>query len=723
MRTLRKATLPLRVLAISLVLLTVPGVALANQPCPVPIEPLNKGDDPWYVWAIAMIIDGLVHFLQWLGARPICELVFNQGNAQELVWGVFSQNEFAAISKLFIFFFAAATTVLIFVVAMFAGLKIMRSSTDYRARAQGIHTIQDVFVAMLLTAISAPLMWALFDLNNLLVEIFTEWSPAHDVTQMIVARGLQAIPSALARLTAVLVSIQLNIVYIMRKFALMVLVALAPIATFLWVFENTRAVTRVWIQELIANVILQPVHALLFALFFYAYGTNAVEGGSSNPNAFAAIAFLLVLQPLTNLVTSVVTGGRSSSFTGMGAAAFMTGLGSLFAIGKVIGGMAGAEAGAAAVVKGAGKLSTVASNFGGGGGSDGGGGDGGGSGGGGGGRRLGANAGAETVGESMVRARLMARTLSPSANSRLGTVQKWTERGRNTLGAVGRTSGAIVGAGVALATGDRSAVEIGASIGQRIGTTAGGIVGAATSMATYGAREGAATAIRGIKAGTSRGFNAAVNELRTTPGLRGTIRAAGRMAQGALTGIAGGIKSGTGAAIKGSFDMLWRDNKGDMTLTEKVEAVAYNAMNLLGHAIDGERGAKVGEYTVYQLSRAVRRLTGQDSFGDDLARRLERGELQEGQLIKQVQEGHRVRNYIQNLDPQTKDTRPWEYVGMAPANNRDIPPGKTREVLYQVKNSEIVPLEPYPDEQAAGAEDHQQVPFHRTAHATGRVRR
>lgn len=720
MRTLRKATLPLRVLAISLVLLTVPGVALANQSCPVPIEPLNKGDDPWYVWAIAMIIDGLVQFLQWLGARPICELVFNQGNAQELVWGVFSQNEFAAISKLFIFFFAAATTVLIFVVAMFAGLKIMRSSADYRARAQGMHTIQDVFVAMLLTATSAPLMWALFDLNNLLVEIFAEWSPAHDVTQMIVARGLQAIPSALARLTAVLVSIQLNIVYIMRKFALMVLVAFAPIATFLWVFENTRAVTRVWIQELIANVILQPVHALLFALFFYAYGTNAVEGGSSNPNAFAAIAFLLVLQPLTNLVTSVVTGGRSSSFTGMGAAAFMTGLGSLVAIGKVLG-MGGADGGATAAAKGIGKLSTVASNLGGGGGPDGGGGGGGGPGGGG--RRLGPNAGAESAGESMVRARLMARTLAPSPNSRLGTVQKWTERGRNIIGTVGRTGGAIVGAGIALATGDRSAVEIGASIGQRIGTTAGGIAGAATSMATYGAREGAIAAIRGIKTGTSWGFNAAVNELRTNPGLRKAIRAAGRMTEGVVTGVAYGIQSGTTAALKGSFDMLWRDNKGDMTFTEKVEAVGYNAMNLLGHAIDGERGAEMGEYVVYQLSRAARRLTGQDSFGDELSRRLERGELQEGQLIKQVQEGHRVRNYIQNLDPSTKDTTPWEYVGMASANNNDIPPGKTREILYQVKNGEVVPFEPYPDEQAAGAEDLQQVPFHRTAHATGRLRR
>lgn len=336
------------ILALLMVLLLAPGAVAANgggytltkgwNPCDSQYEDLDtalsdaenalrdNGDGSGSIVSgiIASIFDGLTMFFFTLGVKPQCNLVYGM---QTKLWPAptflhtFTETEGMVIKVLHPAFMALALGVFMVAVIAFSGVKIAVFGQDYRQRAIGIYTLQRVGVTALLVIISPVLISIAFDITHALVQMFASMTPIQDFMQAF--RGeYNFIGTFLLRFFSLIILIALNLTYMLRRFALLVLVIVSPLCILAYAFDTTQAVTRVWMQEFVGNLLIQPVHAILFTVFFVAYGSSG--------EIFPAVAFLLVVQPLTNMLVSVFSGGRQSAFTGMGAATAMVGLAGAF---------------------------------------------------------------------------------------------------------------------------------------------------------------------------------------------------------------------------------------------------------------------------------------------------------------------------------------------------------------------------------------------------------
>lgn len=399
---------------------------------------------------VSSIFDGLTHFFMLLGAKPQCNLVYG---LETKLWPsptflyTFSATEEKVIKYLHPAFMALALGVFLVAAVAFSGFKIALGGADYRQRAVGMYTLQRLAVTSLLVILSPVLIGLAFELNHLLVGWFSSLTPIQDFMQAF--RGTyNFIGTFLLRFFSTIVLIALNLTYMLRRFALLVLVVISPLCILAYAFDTTQAVTRLWVQEFLGNLLIQPVQAILFTTFFLAYGRGN--------EVFPAIAFLLVLQPLTNMLVAVITGGRQSHFTGMGAAAAMMGLAGAFQFANSMREMAIAARGAnvAQRLARAGGAALKASA---------------------GGAEAAASAAASAAGGATAASAesLAAPPPSPSLQRMRLTTHRWRAAGK----VAGAAVTGLVGAGIGMAGGH---MGYGAQLGAEIGGHLGGIPGGAT---------------------------------------------------------------------------------------------------------------------------------------------------------------------------------------------------------------------------------------------------
>lgn len=561
---------------------------------------------------LGTLIAPLLHGIRWvlvsLGMQEIKTLVFNipSGGDDPLIFGTFREYEISVVRMLWVAFEVIVGGVLIGLAAMLVGLKLAGAGPDAQKRAQAMETLKNLAIAAGLVILSGPIIWVLFELNSLLVGVFRSWSPEHNISDLWLSSGVTtSLGEAIITLFGIIVEFALNLTYLLRKFALIVLAAISPIALFFFTFDSSRNVTRLWFQEFISNLAIQPVHALLLALFFHLYL-------AAGRDAFMGLAFLLILQPLTNLVRGVISAGRSSNFTGMGLASFGVGMmgmmrlgGAMFTAGTSLRALSGAG-GSMLASRAMGQMAggnmspeTMAAMggmaaFAGAGSGDAAGG-----------------AAVASAGAGSSAARAAASAYAPPPNSRLGGIQRFTEGARTVGGWAGRAVGAVAGTGYTLATGDPMGIHIGAAVGGKFGRTVGGGTGGTIALGYGVAREGAG----GWKQAFQQGASAAVAQSGMAGSNAAQVSLLGAPAVGkALVGVAGGAW-GLAKHAGSSTQRLMGADDPTLQSHEQREALLYNLTSTLGHAGGGFKGAEQGQVLAHWVSSRQRAQAGIPQMG------------------------------------------------------------------------------------------------------------
>jgi len=640
----RKTLAGVALIVIALAILA-PGAAVAAG------EP-EPNDDNFVTRMIIDLIDGVRFSFQKLGMQTVGEMVYNQKcevegwalstrtvtcspDTTRILGNTFTESEWGGVTKIAVGI-GGLFGIMMVIGAMFAGIQFAESGADDRKRAAAMEKLKNMGLVALMTGIAGPVLYFIFETNDLFVSLMGNIGGAVDFSQLFSGSGMGQMGKIMVGLFSIVTEVSLNLTYVMRKFALMALIAITPLAMYAFIFESTKEVIRLWFQELISNLAIQTVHAILIALFFQAY--PASSGGAS---AFGALCFLMILPPLTNMLRSIVTSGRASSFTGQGIAAAMTGVGLLTGAGKAIAGVgsvslmgalsragAGSMIGAGALGGGAvggggigaspemmSQASQMAANMGGGGGGGGGGGP----------ATRGSltnaimsKAGASDAAQTRAGAygadrkegimSLAKAAKDGDVGARLEMVKRLSDGATKAVGAVGSVAGALGGAGLAMATGDASYIQAGATLGNRVGKLAGR-VGAG---ATLGAGTAASMALSGDR---KVGHAARMEAEAARSGGAG-------WAKSAVAGVKAGI-SAAGGNANDKLQALADRMGGDLAPHERLEAAKYSIYKTLGGTVGGRIGQSIGLRMADASATKLRERENLGQMGEGLDKYLE----------------------------------------------------------------------------------------------------
>lgn len=247
--------------------------------------------------------------------------------------GIFTAVEREKIIDPALKMFSAVYVVLILLAVMFSGLKLGFSSIrGGRGISEFGEDSKMLILSLFFIAGYGVFTNMIFELNAAVVLSFKallEQQGGHPESFSIMAswedllgagNGITEIP-VLSMLITVLaewiLALILNFVYIARKVVVLVLLILGFVAGYSLLYAKTRAFFGTWLREILGNVFLQSIHALLmFGMAMFA---------SLGASTIYKLGLMMMFIPLTGMISKWLKIGDSSSK--MGSALTMVGLG------------------------------------------------------------------------------------------------------------------------------------------------------------------------------------------------------------------------------------------------------------------------------------------------------------------------------------------------------------------------------------------------------------
>lgn len=361
-------------LLVVLLILTASSLALADQPSPLLNNPKiqqydnNQLNQPSYGEKfIAGIINGGTKWL--MNALYIDDptiLVFNKdprtdksnhfladglygsllNTPNQLVLGIFPIYFFKAIAILYDGFTKLLPIPLVLIMVVMGILFMMNSGTtegriklkDYtQAFVTAIVTLR--FGAYIWTAIISltqfivKLIWAYMIQSGVKPGFFMDMIWGGGTAAFNSAVQIGSLPLAVLLFMAALMVLTLNYQYIMRMITLGMLILAFPIVTTASTYPAYRHSLQTWMQEFVANVVLQLGHALALGTFFILLNMPGIGPGGSFWLMLAYFAGLPAMAGLIRELLRLPGGIRSGA---MGAVAGMAGIATLGSIGRMV---------------------------------------------------------------------------------------------------------------------------------------------------------------------------------------------------------------------------------------------------------------------------------------------------------------------------------------------------------------------------------------------------
>lgn len=240
--------------------------------------------------------------------------------------GIFTVTEREKIIDPILKMFSAIFVTLLVLAMMISGLKLGLSAVKGRAMSEFGEDLKMWFAALLFIAgygiitntifqLNAAVVLSFKDLlesNGVSVEGFSIMSSWSDLKSVMPMASLLLVVLAEWILAAIL-----NFVYIARKVVVLVLLALGFVAGYSLLFTKTRPFFGTWLRELLGNVFLQSIHALVM----YGMAMFAATGAG----VFYKLGLMIMFIPLTGMISKWLQIGDSSSK--LGSSMTMVGLG------------------------------------------------------------------------------------------------------------------------------------------------------------------------------------------------------------------------------------------------------------------------------------------------------------------------------------------------------------------------------------------------------------
>ena len=230
--------------------------------------------------AVAAVLNGLIGLVEKLeqsqGLKSFDELVYNKG-VQDPRLGPFAGEGVVEKLKKWYQGMAMATAGFCLLAVVFTSGKLMVSGARPRMREEAAESVWRWAGAVAIIAFAPVLMEVLFELNAALVDairsVGSSFVGGQTLDQHLRVSTLEnlrtgsVLGTALVKLVYAGVELYINLLYFVRKYALMTIYVFTPLMAWLWAFNKNVNAAGIWLGEVISNVFMQSAHALVFTLF------------------------------------------------------------------------------------------------------------------------------------------------------------------------------------------------------------------------------------------------------------------------------------------------------------------------------------------------------------------------------------------------------------------------------------------------------------------------
>lgn len=252
---------------------------------------------------------------------------FNGDDTNQLQYGIFYDSEITYVLKPILTIFGGVYVSILTLAILISTLKVGLKAHSPQARSDFWTDINMWIFSAFFIASFWLLFSALMDANQAIVQelataLLNQGINLHGYSIIAGAGGFQAsdVPVFLAEWG---LALYLNIIYISRKLILILLVTMSPLAAYSLLFAKTRAFFGTWIKELIGNIFLQSLHAIV--LFMFCVIASIMNGG---PGAMVfKLGMIIMFIPITGMLSKWLNLGDSSSK--LGSATTMMGAGAI----------------------------------------------------------------------------------------------------------------------------------------------------------------------------------------------------------------------------------------------------------------------------------------------------------------------------------------------------------------------------------------------------------
>lgn len=250
-------------------------------------------------WMLKLMKTVELHAIESLVFGSPGEIWWKQSTSATMLYGTFHPGEVTGVIQptvqLFLLIFAAGLCGAI----LYSTLKVGANPHNPNTKYEFAESVKSWFVSGLFLASYPTILDLLFGLNETIRVTFYDWMGRRSGLSFVSTHNFSSnrafgdITLAFAEFVTV---VYLNFIYLARKFILMLLIVMGPVMGVFLFFQNARVVVWHWMRQMIGNIFIQSVHAIL--LFLMASST-----GFSNAGAFAKIAWLVLLIPVAGMVS------------------------------------------------------------------------------------------------------------------------------------------------------------------------------------------------------------------------------------------------------------------------------------------------------------------------------------------------------------------------------------------------------------------------------------
>lgn len=246
-----------------------------------------------------------------LGMWSMDDLIYNQGSrSHTYVGGVFPSSWEPIVWALFIVSEAIAAMVIMLAIITNV-LKKAAATINTFARLQMMRQVQDIIICAVALSLLPVLLRLLISISGELTSMaFDLVNPTGDKENTI-SKSVSVFLSGGGTIGGIIgqflyfgIQVYFNFFYAIRSLSIAVLIILAPIMiTFIALSESKKRVAITWAQELMANILIQPIHAFIIAIVLIL---------PSSIHNFDNIIALYALIPITSMVRGLFFGQNGS---------------------------------------------------------------------------------------------------------------------------------------------------------------------------------------------------------------------------------------------------------------------------------------------------------------------------------------------------------------------------------------------------------------------------
>jgi hypothetical protein len=246
-----------------------------------------------------------------------------------------------------------AITLPFFIIAVaVSGFKLLYGAVNPAARAEAWESIQRWFLALgiiiLAPLIVQSLMWitslaitgisgafSVIASNNGMTASTGSWAQV-SIAGMNINTG-STLGNAVVSLFLALIFGYINVLYIVRLFALTVMFAFTPIMALLWTINKKTTAAMIWVGELASNAFMPVAHALVLCTLMLLTDITATKSGSWLTIVIMLYAFIPISEVIRNSLQSLLAqrAGINEERTALGAFASVMGMGALMGLGRL----------------------------------------------------------------------------------------------------------------------------------------------------------------------------------------------------------------------------------------------------------------------------------------------------------------------------------------------------------------------------------------------------